>query len=323
MNKKRGNGQGYVYNRNGKWIAQVTMGYDADGKRKTHSRTFEKKSDAIRALSVLKADKIDAVDSSASMNECFERMIEKHGKRISQSAVDGYGYAFRHFKPIAHLPVAQIKTAQLQVCVDQCPAGKRTKENMKAVASLVFKYAMQNDIVTQNYAQFIEIPKEKPNEREPFTLGEIKKIFASIGVVPYSDYISVLICTGMRPNEMFALAKKDYFGSYFVGGSKTTAGKNRIIPIPGAMQPTVQQIVSRCVGDYIFCAPSGKKMDLSHFRRRCYYPALEKIGVRPLPPYSCRHTFATLLKNINVPICCQIYLNRYNRIVKKKLSSGL
>lgn len=300
--KQRGNGQGYVYNRNGKWIAQVTMGYGTDGKRKTHSKTFEKKSDAIRALPTLKYDKIAAVDATATLNECFVRMMDKHSKRISQSAIDGYGYAFRHFQDIAHIPVAQLKTAQLQACVDRCTAGKRTKENMKAVASLIFKYALQNDIVPQNYAQFIEIPKEKPNEREPFTPEEVRKIFASANAVPYADYIAVLICTGMRPNEMFMLTKEDYFGTYFIGGSKTTAGKNRIIPLPGSIQPIVKDIVKRSCGEYIFCAPTGKKMDLSHFRKRCYYPALKKIGVRPLPPYSCRHTFATLLKNINVPI---------------------
>lgn len=300
--KQRGNGQGYVYQRNGKWIAQVTMGYSPEGKRISHSRTFNKKTDAVRALASLKADGLKAINPSATLMECYERMMEKHSKRISQSAIDGYGYAFRHFSPISHIPVSQIKTAQLQACVDSCPSGKRTKENMKAVASLVFKYAMQNDLVSQNYAQFIEIPKEKPNEREPFTVDEVKKILLAVDTVPYADYIAVLIFTGMRPNEMFMLKKSDCFGAYFIGGSKTTAGKNRIIPIPNIIQPIVQRIAERTHGEILFCAPNEKKMDLSHFRKRYYYLALKTIGVRPLAPYSCRHTFATLLKNINVPI---------------------
>ena len=43
-------------------------------------------------------------------------------------------------------------------------------------------------------------------------------------------------------------------------------------------------------------------MDLSNFRNRYYYPLLEELGIRKLPPYCCRHTFATLLKNIDAPI---------------------
>ena len=82
--------------------------------------------------------------------------------------------------------------------------------------------------------------------------------------------------------------------------NKTEAGKNRIVPIPNIIMPIVQKQMEQ-ESEYIFPAPNGKKMDLSHFRQRHYYPTLEQIGVRPLPPYSCRHTFATMLKEINAP----------------------
>ena len=42
-------------------------------------------------------------------------------------------------------------------------------------------------------------------------------------------------------------------------------------------------------------------MDLSRFRSRYYYPAIERIGVTKRPPYACRHTYATMLKNIDAP----------------------
>jgi integrase len=172
---------------------------------------------------------------------------------------------------------------------------------MKATASLIFKFAIANDLVNQNYAEYIVLPKQEEQEREHFSIEEIQKILLAVDKVPYADYIAVLILTGMRPNEMFWLKKSDYHGTYFIGGSKTDAGKNRLIPIPTIIQPMVKSVAERHI-DFIFCAPNGKKMDLTNFRKRCYYPALEQIGVRALPPYSCRHTFATLLKNSDAPI---------------------
>ena len=172
------------------------------------------------------------------------------------------------------------------------------RQKMKAAASLTFKFATQSDVVEKNYAEYIVIERAAETEREPFTRDEIRKILDAVDVVPYADYIATLIFTGLRPNELFSLKKSDFHGTYFIGGSKTAAGKNRIIPIPAPILHVAQK---ERPGEYAFPGPTGEKFDLSNFRKRFYYPALKEIGVRPLPPYSCRHTFATLLKDIDAP----------------------
>ena len=197
--------------------------------------------------------------------------------------------------------ITEIKTDDLQAAVSHCQYGNRTRENMKAAASLTMKWAVQNDIITKNYADFIVIKKEKEIEREPFTMDEVQQIYSAIGLVPYADYILCLIFTGFRPNEMFSLKKENCHGSYFIGRSKTTAGKNRIVPIPPVIAPIVARLLES-PSEYIFPARNGGKMDLSHFRTRHYYPALDRIGVTPRPPYACRHTYAIMLKISTRPI---------------------
>lgn len=298
--KSRGNGTGTVYQLpNGKYIARVTLGY-IDGKRKTASKTFVKKSDAILALSSLKKQKISPITANISFADAYNDMISKHEQKVGKSTIDNYKYAMAYYKPIAYLPLKDIKTEHLQRCIDACNKGTRTKENMKAVASLIFKYAMQNDIVEKNYAEYLYLGKKEHEEREPFSNEEVKKIYSALDTVDYAGYILCLIFTGFRPNEMFNLKKSDYHDTYFIGGSKTSAGRDRIIPIPNVILPYVQHLATS-ESEYMFPAPNGGKMDLSHFRTRCYYPALKKIGVRLLPPYSCRHTYATMLKDIKAP----------------------
>ena len=300
--KKRGNGQGTVFKQNGKWIAQVTIGWRPDGKRISLSRTFEKKTDAIQALPTLRLDYVpSAVKKDISFEDCFEQMMVTHRKGINDKTAESYYFVFKHFKPIYDIPIADIKTATLQECVDSAKSGSM-RQKMKAVSSLTFKYAMANDIVEKNYAEFVNVGREAHPEKEPFNKAEIKTIINSVGSVPYADYIAVLILTGMRPGEMFDLKKENYHETYFVGGIKTAAGKNRTIPIPTIVQPVVSELARKSKSEYIFSAPNGSKMDLSHFRSRCYYPALEQMGVRKLNPYACRHTFATLMKDVNAPV---------------------
>ena len=300
--KHRGNGTGTVFPRGKKWVAQVTIGYKPDGKRITLSRTFAKKTDAINALPNLRNEYTPAqIKESISFEDCFEEMMVQHRKRIGDASAENYYYVFRHFSSIGFLRIAELKTSELQACVDAVP-GKSMRTKMKAVANLTFKFALQNDVVDKNYAEFIVIERTEETEREPFNTAEIQKILDYASLNQYASYIAVLIFTGMRPNEMFALTKDDYHGTYFIGGSKTAAGKNRIIPIPSIIHPMVADLARKSKSEFIFSAPNGNQMDLSNFRKRFYYKTLVQIGVRKLPPYSCRHTFATLLKSVNAPI---------------------
>ena len=300
--KSRGNGQGTVYKKNGKYIAIVTLGY-IDGKRKTKSRYFDKKIDAVNAIPKMRQEHFN-INKDITFCEAFERMIELHERRAGKSTIDGYKYAFKHFLPIHSMKIANVKTEQMQYCVDSCKAGQRTKAMMRCAASLTFKWAMQNDICAKNYAEFIVMDKSEQKEREPFTAEEVERIKSAVGTVPYADYILCLIFTGFRPSEFFALKKSDFFESRYVkGGAKTKAGKNRTVPIADVILPIfIKQSQLDNGSEYLFPAPDGAKFDLSNFRKRCYYTALEQIGVRELTPYSCRHTFATMLKDINAPV---------------------
>ena len=45
----------------------------------------------------------------------------------------------------------------------------------------------------------------------------------------------------------------------------------------------------------VFVTPDGGRIDLDHFRKRVWSPALAKAGLPYRRPYALRHTFATLL----------------------------
>lgn len=306
--KRWGNGNGTVYkDKNGKWIAEVTVGWDKeDGKttRKKHRKKgFATKNEAIAYLPMLKTE-LPQQQRNITFKELYQKWIDGHSAKVGKSTIDGYKSAWQYFKPIYYVEVAKIKTDHLQKCIDDCPHGRRTKENMKAVGTCVFRLAMQLDLVDRNYAEYIYIKKEEKTERESFTKEQLDILWRNSDK-PGVKYILVLCYTGMRLNEMLDAKTANYHpeAGYFVTGSKTEAGKNRAITISPKLLPFFNDFGK---GEWLFFDKhtAGKK-----FRYDIFYPALKELGMDKcdqdgnhyLTPHCCRHTFATLMKNVNAP----------------------
>jgi len=135
-----------------------------------------------------------------------------------------------------------------------------------------------------------------------FNDTEIKTMKENIDKVPWADTILVLCYTGMRPTEMLTLAPSNVNleRRIITGGIKTKAGKNRIIPIHPVIYPIVEKWYNK-KGETIFCDKNGKPLTARAYREKRYKLALEAMGIRPLNPGCCRHTFATRMNKHNAP----------------------
>ena len=115
---------------------------------------------------------------------------------------------------------------------------------------------------------------------------------------------------GFRPNEMLSLTKKAYHeedgASYLVGGFKTEAGTNRKVTISPKILPIIRRRLADKSSIYLFPKQDGSVMRDAYFRD-VFYETLNRLGIQPIPkagerahlvPYSCRHTFANLMKNV-------------------------
>lgn len=312
--KKRGNGQGTVIQLpNGKWKALVTLGYytDEQGKRhlKRRCQTFQRKTDAINALSKLSSDPKKEVKKKITFKELYDLWLPTHN--AGKSTLDCYKAAIKHFSDVYTLRVSDIDVDDLQECIDNCPAGKRTRENMRAVVGLMYKYGIPRHVIPDNLnlAPFLTITGEDAAHRPSFTDVEIEKIRKAVGTVPFADYIYCMIYTGFRPSEFLTLNVSDYDKQHaaLVGGAKTDAGKGRTVTI----SPKIRKLVeAQAKGSgHLFPDGEGKMWDLRNFTEKAFYPALEQIGIaNPLveiaggvkrhkyTPHTCRHTFSTLMK---------------------------
>ena len=307
--RTRPNGAGTAFKRGKTWTARVVVGWKLaeDGHSIPDYKTkggFSTKREALAYCETLKSAPKTA--PKLSMQEIYDAWLPTHEGRVGASTMNCYKAAWKYFKPLHHLPFADIDLDDLQECVDDCPQGKRTKENMKALAGLLCKYAIPRHQTDMNYAEFIHTGNDEKGTRPAFTREQINLIHAQIGVTPHADDVLCLIYTGMRPSELFLLKKSDYRDGILYGGIKTEAGKNRAVPVAACIKPIIENKVSKN-SDLLFPRDDGFQMSAKYFRDNYFYPVLAAAGIQPLPtpdhpahyvPYSCRHTFANLLKDV-------------------------
>ena len=309
--KKRGNGQGTVLELpSGKYKTVVTLGYytDEQGKRhrRTRSRVYTRKKDAVAGVQELLNAK-PAERKKITFKELYDRWLPTH--RAGKDTINCYKAAMKHFSPLWHVAISDIDLDDLQECLDDCPHGKRTRQNMKAVCGLVYKYGIPRKVIPENLnlATFLIVEGEAAARRASFTDVEIEKIKKACGTVPHAEDVYCMIYTGFRPSEFLSLTADNYDKALqtLTGGSKTDAGENRVVTLSPKIAPIVERRAAS--GGFLFADDEGKQWTLKDFTEKAFYPALEGAGIEnpvedrrhKYTPHSCRHTFATLMKRVD------------------------
>lgn len=279
----RGNGQGTVYKLpSGKWKAVITLGYTDNAKRKTLSRVYRTKSEAIAALPGLSARE----KPSPRMAELFEKWSEKHYPDITPNKRIQYNTAWKRLEPLRFCRIDDLITADLQGAVEQAE-GYYPRRDIKTVLSGIYQYALQNNLASRDYAQYIALPPMPKSDTVPLTEREIQAIWQEYNSGnDFARYLLIMIYTGLRTGEVRNILPENIHPDYLIAGSKTKAGRNRVIPLPDIIKPLLKD-------------PLPKISEPLFYRR--FAGLKQKCALRDeVTPYSCRHTAATALVEAGV-----------------------
>lgn len=309
---KNPNGFGTVYKLPGRrrrpWIARVTTGWELvidpqTGKEKPKQLYqtigyFENKKEALEALALHRVNPVSP-KADITLGELYEEWSKGKYEYISKQTIDNYKAGWNYLSKYEKVKFKELRTAHFQTIIDACHKegkSRSTLEKIKVVATQLYDYAMQNDIINKNYAEFIKLPRAEKEEKQIFADLEIQKLERAAGSIEWADTILILIYSGLRINEMLSLTRfnVDLDNQIITGGLKTDAGKNRVIPIHPKIIKHVKTWYDKG-GEYLIFHKEGKRISDKYYREKYYYPTLEKLGIRKLNPHCCRHTFASLL----------------------------
>lgn len=247
---------------------------------------------------------------TVTLQDIYDRFVSSHYyESLSKSAQGSHRTAWRYINRCATIPVSEINKDTFQRSIDEMRKDGLKRETMakaRNLASLLCKEAMGLGLMTVNYGQLIQLPKADTEPAKPFSSAQIKLLWEASDMGDKDAMtVLVLIYTGMRPGELLStdIAEHLHIGTYWYiqHGSKTAAGRNRIIPIPKILHPIIEQLIDGHTSGPLITAEQGGFWRLDNWRPRRFNPLMERIGLKGHTPYSCRHTYADLQKRKQVP----------------------
>lgn len=300
---RRANGSGSVYKVGGKrqkpWIA-LKDGHSIG----QYFATEREAMDALEALSTVK--------NITLYNQTTEGIYNLWSKTAytdcKPSFKNDYENAWKKFPPeVRSKAFREVKSADIQDVIDNLyniGKSKSVQLKVKSLYSFLCSYAMSNDIIDKNYASFLKVHQtEHRKDTSVFTAGELDLVIAKASgaagdrQVQTARIIMIYLFTGMRLSELLPLPvaavhlEEEY--PYLVGGEKTEAGRDRIVPIIRTICPYVQWFVDNATGPKLFSAYVGNS-DPKHWRERDYYPLLDALGIPRHTPHGTRRSTVTM-----------------------------
>lgn len=245
-----------------------------------------------------------------TLSTMYDRFISSHyHDALSPSAQSSHRTAWKHLSPCANTPIHSINKETFQMPIDELARHGLKRETLAKVrnlCSLLCKEAMGLGLMTVNYGQLVQLPKADKSTILPFSSAELKLIWSKSDSGDKRAMAVLLMCyTGMRPGEMLGLRIEQHLHRansyrYFRTGSKTEAGRNRIIPIPSIISHIVTNLVNGRTEGPLVAAEQGGHYRLDNWRPRCFNTLMEELHISSHVPYSCRHTYADLQKRRQV-----------------------
>lgn len=246
---------------------------------------------------------------SITLGEVYEAWSARKYAKAGSASVYSYKASWSRISSLSRLRIRDVTIDQLQQIIDADEAAGACQSKMtndKLLMRQLYQYALERDYVVKDCSQFVTLPsvgaKHEKGVIDELSLKKLEALSAAGN--DWADTVIMLCYTGFRVSAFLQLSRFSYHadpaGNYFIGGVKTEAGRERMVPIHPRIQPYVDKWLAKG-GDTMVCLPSGAAMTPQYYRSAFFKPLMEEIGLPEATPHWCRHTFSTMLHASGVP----------------------
>jgi integrase len=321
--RRRGNGEGSIYQseKDGRWIAMLSIGYDGNGKRQRKAIYGQTKKEVLEELAKLQNAKIDGVlcaPSKLTVAKLLERWLETRSKIADTTRANYKNAIERHInKRIGGLGLQKLTPLHVQSLYTdlQQSAGTDVCRISHVVLSRALKQAVRWGMVPRNVCDAVERPKTVKADIQPLNAEQAGSLLDAASGDRLEALYVVAVDTGMRLGKLFGLQWSDVDFEHRTISVRHTlqelSGKLKLKPPKTAnsrrkidlAQMSVDALSShkkamlieghgRC--EFVFCNLHGTPLRRSHFHRQDFKPLLKAAGLPDMHFHSLRHTSATL-----------------------------
>lgn len=269
-----------------------------------------------------------SLEPDVTVKELYSEWVDEYFKTLkSESGKRTVTAAWAYCSSIYRMRVKDLRPYHLKACLEE---GKATvkgveksvtpniKVRIKSIFNMMLDYALERDIVSKNYARTFELSDDviKNIEAEKqghitFSTEEMDKLWAALGQVNYVDVLLIQCYSGWRPQELglIELENVKLDEKIMIGGMKTDAGTNRVVPIHSKIFPLVEAryneavtigspFLINCVDSYT--RRGNLKMTYEKYRQR-FIKIINRLNLNPEHrAHDPRKQFVTMAKDAGV-----------------------
>lgn len=215
----RANGNGSVYQeKNGRWVAALSLTPSADGKRRVVRRICKSKSLANKALLDLQyqhKNKSLTIRSNESISEFADRWLaEVVPLRVTQSTLSNYQQIVHYYiKPyLGSKRLSDLKSQHVLNLVNDLKVkglSTNTIRRARTVHHNMLEMAVEDDLLSKNpvvRSSYIKkIPGEKTRVQKSYSTLEVNRAFEVLKDSAYEGPFRLMVNLGLRIGEVIAL----------------------------------------------------------------------------------------------------------------------
>jgi integrase len=298
MGKRNPNGYGCVTklkgNRSRPWVVKVTVYDDQGGSRQVPIGYAESEEKANILLAEYNNNPWDIDREKITLAVLYQRWLKLKAPKLGKSNRQSLQAAFKHCSKYYGIKYRNLKSYQMQDCIDNCGCAYSTQWAIKNLFGHLDRFAFEIDLIDKMYSQITTAPPIPETNREPFTDAQVDDLW-KIKDEPWVDTVLIYLYTGFRLNELLGMKTEqvNIKEKYFSGGIKSASGKNRVVPIHPRIEPFVKALVDQ--GNTYLFSYQGKKISQSQYYL-FWNEVMQKIDAEKTP-HEARHTFETRLDN--------------------------
>lgn len=330
---KRGQNEGSIYQRDdGRWCAQVTLGY-VDGKRKRKYLYGDTRKEVAEQLKVVLRDQqqgLPVATERQTLGEYLDRWLTDVAKpKVRPKTYHSYAQLVRlHLKPaLGRHQLGKLEPQHVQAMMNaKIKAGlsPRTVQYLRAVLRRALGQALKWGMVARNVATLVDPPRVVQPEIQPLDPDQARQFLEAVRGDRLEALYAVALALGLRQGETLGLRWRDVdldlgivqvrVALQRVNGEKPrlvepkTRQSRRTLPLPEALvvqlrsQRTRQREEHLLAGprwegqdwDLVFTNTLGGPLDARHLVR-AFKAHLVRAGLPDIRFHDLRHSCASLL----------------------------
>ena len=316
------------------FYARVCIGKTSEGKpilkNLKPDAYFSTYNDAYEALVEYNRNPYDLAPD-LTVAQVYEKWSEDYFSKIGQSSTRTIISAWSYCSSLYNMRIKDVRARHIKGCIDEGyrieTKGKKigekiypsasTKSRIKSLFNLMLDYALEYELVDKNYARTFDLSDEIINEQNEnkhdhiiFTEDEMEKLWDNVNKIEFVDWILIQCYMGWRPQELATIRIDEVFLNnwYMCAGMKTSAGKQRMVPIHSKIKDLVKQNYDKAItlnSPWLFNdkgeTHSGSyKITYDKYKYR-FNKIMEALNLNPEHrPHDPRKTFITRCKKANI-----------------------